>query len=57
MGWFRRKPKVAQCTSRWWEVDPSMRCQRPDDGHTIHVWFDPGTGRGDEKTFHWTELS
>lgn len=50
------KPTEAICTSRWWNVDPSMRCQRPADGHATHVWSDPGTGRGDDRTYHWTEL-
>lgn len=63
MPWLKRRPKAARrsrsagvCSSRDWAGDPSLRCQRPDDGHKTHVWHYPGTGRGDDKTFYWKDL-
>lgn len=49
----KRTPKPVLCQERWWARDPSVKCMRLYDHKGDHVWFDPGSGHGDDRSIRW----
>lgn len=50
-----RKPKPVLCSERWWDHDPTIKCMRLREHRGDHVYYDPGTGHGDERRYAWPQ--